>query len=65
MLCFGDTDGSITVTSVTGETAPYNISFNGGYYQAYTTGMTFNNLSAGSYNISIQRRCKQLPLSCF
>ncbi|MCA9634399.1 MAG: SprB repeat-containing protein, partial [Myxococcales bacterium] len=54
ILCFGDTDGSITVTSVTGETAPYNISFNGGAYQAYTTGMTFNNLSAGSYNISIQ-----------
>lgn len=53
LLCFGDTDGSITITSIFGETAPYSVVFNGGAPQNYTQGMTFNNLSAGTYNITI------------
>ncbi len=49
LLCFGDQNGSITITAF-GGTMPYQYSLNGGAFQS---GSTFNNLPAGSYDVSI------------
>ena len=46
--CYGGSDGSITVSSVSGGVAPYTYSKDGTNYQ---TGTTFNSLSAGTYTI--------------
>ena len=44
--CSGDSDGSLTISSVSGGVAPYTYSINGVNYQ---TGTTFSNLSSGTY----------------
>ena len=44
----GNTDGSIQVNSVSGGTAPYQYSINGGAFQSSNA---FNNLTAGSYAV--------------
>jgi hypothetical protein len=44
--CYGGSDGSITLSSVTGGVAPYTYSIDGTNYQ---TGTTFSNLSSGTY----------------
>lgn len=49
--CFGDSDGFIGVTDVTGGTPPYSYSFDGGIY---TSTSFFTNLTAGVYDIAIQ-----------
>ncbi|MEZ4979071.1 MAG: gliding motility-associated C-terminal domain-containing protein [Chitinophagales bacterium] len=54
LACFGDTDGSISVLSITGETAPYTVSFNAGTPVTYVPGLSFSNLGEGVYNISIE-----------
>ncbi|WP_266204430.1 T9SS type B sorting domain-containing protein [Pontibacter kalidii] len=46
-----DSNASITVGAVTGGTAPYKYSLNGGSFQASTT---FGNLAAGTYNITVR-----------
>lgn len=46
-----DTDGVITVSGVTGGDAPYEYSINGVDYQ---TGLTFSNLTNGSYTVTIK-----------
>ena len=43
--------GSISINTVTGGTAPYSYAINGG---AFGTATSFNNLSAGTYTISIK-----------
>ncbi|WP_076670043.1 gliding motility-associated C-terminal domain-containing protein [Pontibacter indicus] len=47
----GEANGSITVTTVDGGTAPYTYSLNGGSFQASAT---FANLAAGAYTITIK-----------
>jgi hypothetical protein len=44
--CYGGSDGSITLSSVTGGVSPYTYSIDGTNYQA---GTTFSNLSSGIY----------------
>jgi hypothetical protein len=44
--CSEDSDGSLTISSVSGGVAPYTYSINGVNYQ---TGTTFSNLSSGTY----------------
>jgi hypothetical protein len=46
--CNSSTDGSITVSSVSGGVAPYTYSIDGTNYQ---TGTTFSNLSNGTYTV--------------
>ncbi len=46
--CFGSSDGEITITGVTGGTAPYTYSLNGSAFSSQTT---YTNLSPGSYTI--------------
>ena len=50
-LCNGDQNGSITITS-NGGTLPYTYSIDNGLN--YQTSATFNNLTAGTYNIIVQ-----------
>ena len=47
----GLSNGSVTIGAVTGGTAPYTYSFNGGAYGAATS---FPNLAAGTYTISVK-----------
>ena len=47
----GLSNGSVTIGAVTGGTAPYTYSFNGGAYGAATS---FTNLAAGTYTISVK-----------
>ncbi|MEN0002680.1 MAG: gliding motility-associated C-terminal domain-containing protein [Bacteroidota bacterium] len=49
--CFGDTDGMIVIDSVAGGTSPLMISLDGG---AFTNDFAFNNLPAGTYDITVQ-----------
>jgi len=49
--CFGDSDGSITIESVSGGTSPYLYSINNG---TFSTIDAFNNLVAGDYDIVVQ-----------
>ena len=49
--CFGDSDGIITIDSVTGGQPPYVYSLDG---ENFGTSTFFPNLSAGSYTISVQ-----------
>jgi hypothetical protein len=44
--CYGDTDGSLTISSVGGGVAPYTYSIDGVNYQS---GTIFSNLGAGTY----------------
>jgi len=44
-------DGSVTLGSVTGGTAPYEYSFNG---SAYTTTTSYTGLAAGTYTLSVR-----------
>ncbi len=46
--CYGDTDGSIVISNVTGGVAPYTYSKDGVTYQSSTT---FSNLGNGTYTI--------------
>lgn len=48
--CFGENDGAISVTSVTGGTPPYLYALNGGTFGA---GNTFQPLSPGVYIVSV------------
>ena len=50
--CNGGTDGEIEVTSVTGGTAPYEYSIDGG--STYQNPTTFSGLSAGPYTITVR-----------
>ncbi|GHA55997.1 gliding motility-associated C-terminal domain-containing protein [Pontibacter akesuensis] len=45
----GNSNGTISIKDVTGAAAPYTYSINGANYQ---TAATFNNLAAGTYNVS-------------
>jgi len=51
-LCFGEASGSMSI-SVSGGTAPYQVSVDGGALQAYTSGNTIVGLSAGNHTIRI------------
>jgi hypothetical protein len=46
--CFGNTNGSITISSTSGGVGPYTYSINGTNYQSSTT---FSNLSSGTYTV--------------
>ncbi|MBW7867612.1 MAG: gliding motility-associated C-terminal domain-containing protein [Brumimicrobium sp.] len=50
-LCNGASNGQISVTGVTGGTAPYTYSIDGGAYQA---GTTFTGLAAGNHQVTIK-----------
>jgi hypothetical protein len=50
--CVGTTDGSITVTSVTGGTSPYTYSDDNGV--TFQSSNTFLNLASGNYQIIVQ-----------
>lgn len=50
--CFGSTDGSIVINSVSGGTAPYSVEING-VVNTYSANMVFDNLAAGAYAILI------------
>ncbi len=50
--CFGNTNGSITVTT-NGGTAPYQYIINGGSPVSASSPYTFLNLAAGNYNIDV------------
>ena len=50
--CFGDTNGSISITNVTGGTPPLVYSINGG--QTFNSSPSFTNLSPNSYDVVIQ-----------
>ncbi len=50
ILCFGDSDGSITVTAA-GGTAPYEYSTDGSTFQS---GDSFSALAAGSYTVTVR-----------
>ena len=50
ILCYGDQNGSISVTNINGGVPPYRYSFNGGDFQEIPV---FNNLLAGQYSIGV------------
>ena len=50
MQCFGDANGSVTITG-SGGTGPYQYSLDGGSYQASGT---FNNLAPTNYTITVR-----------
>jgi hypothetical protein len=54
--CFGGTNGSITVTGISGGFgAPYQTKLNvGGTYVTWTTTVTYSSLAAGSYTIYVR-----------
>ncbi len=49
--CFGENDGEIHITGVTGGVSPYTYSFNGGAFSSQTT---YTNLSAGDYVVLVK-----------
>ncbi|MCF8247533.1 MAG: proprotein convertase P-domain-containing protein [Saprospiraceae bacterium] len=49
--CFGESDGKITISDVTGGTAPYTYSLNGGAFSSQTT---YWNLAPGDYTIRVK-----------
>jgi gliding motility-associated-like protein len=49
--CAGDTDGSVTVSSVSGGLTPYVYSFSG---QPFSTNVNYTNLGAGSYPVIVE-----------
>ncbi len=49
--CFGDKDGSILISDVTGGTPPYIYSING---QAFSNRLVYNSLTANEYEIVVQ-----------
>ena len=49
--CAGDTDGSVTVSGVSGGLSPYVYSFAG---QAFTSNVNYTNLGAGSYPVLVE-----------
>ncbi|WP_367389171.1 gliding motility-associated C-terminal domain-containing protein [Lewinella sp. LCG006] len=49
--CAGETDGSVTVSNVSGGLSPYVYSFSG---QPFSTSTNYNNLGAGSYTIVVE-----------
>lgn len=51
LSCYGACDGSITLNPVTGATAPYSWSIDGGI--TWQTGTTFTNLCAGTYTVTM------------
>jgi uncharacterized protein (DUF2141 family) len=54
--CFGGTNGSITVTGISGGFgAPYQTKLNvGGTYATWSTSVTYSSLAAGSYTIYVR-----------
>lgn len=50
--CNGETDGSISINTITGGTAPYSVTVNG-VTDVFTAGMMFDLLAAGNYPILI------------
>lgn len=60
VVCFGQSNGSITINA-SGGTAPLQYNLNGGVFQSQNS---FNNLSAGNYNVIVKdaNNC-QFPLS--
>lgn len=52
--CSGNTNGSITVLNPNGGMAPYEFSIDGGV--SWQTSPTFNNLSAGSYDVRVRNQ---------
>ncbi|MBW6490670.1 MAG: hypothetical protein K0B15_05680 [Lentimicrobium sp.] len=53
VLCNGGSTGSVTIT-ITGGTAPYYVSFNGGAYVEKASPAVYSNLAAGVYNWSVK-----------
>ncbi len=49
--CSGESDGQITIASVTGGTAPYQYSLNGGAFSSQTT---YSNLAPGDYTVRVK-----------
>lgn len=49
--CAGDTDGSVSVSSVSGGLSPYVYSFSG---QPFSTTANFTNLGAGNYQVVVE-----------
>ncbi len=53
--CFGSSDGSISIASVSGGTAPYEYSLDGEFFQTLdAAGALIPNLTAGAYTVFIQ-----------
>lgn len=53
--CFGSSDGSITIESVSGGTGPYEYSLDGEFFQSVSATETIiPNLAAGAYTVFIQ-----------
>ncbi|MEJ7778202.1 MAG: PKD-like domain-containing protein, partial [Daejeonella sp.] len=52
VTCFGGSDGSITITNVSGGSGSYEYSINGG--SGWQSGVVFNNLTAGTYQVLIR-----------
>ncbi|MCP4521805.1 MAG: hypothetical protein GY827_08980, partial [Cytophagales bacterium] len=50
-VCFGDTNGEINISNVSGGVTPYTFEINGG---GFSTNSNFTNLGAGTYNIIIR-----------
>ncbi|MBA3751571.1 SprB repeat-containing protein, partial [Candidatus Dependentiae bacterium] len=54
VTCSGGSDGSITIRAIGGGVPPYLFAFNGDGFRPFTGAVTFDNLPAGTYFISIQ-----------
>ena len=50
-MCYGEQNGSLNITTVTGGTAPYLFSLDG---KVYTPRKSFSNLIAGAYKLYVQ-----------